>query len=193
MAWDVVVKYQDDDELIPPALKTFEDSDGKKFQQSWRILAYSDVPKYRDEMEYLEKYRFDETWDSANNLNVAENVVEDVYNYFGETVGTAGGGHDASPTHAGILVVTGEGGAWLKEGTQTKAELMAKEGKIAMVYLPDSRIKLFEPQDITFQQLVKLVKEKGKVHAFTAQGKLRVLDEEWAAQAEQGLKPEVPQ
>lgn len=190
LAWKVVVHYQDDDKLIPPAVKTFEDSDGKKFQQSWRILAYSDVPKYRDEMKYLENYRFDESWRSANNLNVADNVVDDVYNYFGATFG---GGHDPSPTHAGILVVTGPGGAWLKNETQTKRELMAKQEAIAMVYLSDAKIKLFEPKDITLSELTKLVKEQGKIHAYTAQGEHRVLDEEWADQAGQSLTSGVSQ
>jgi hypothetical protein len=190
LAWKVVVQWQDDDKRIPATVTIFKDSNGKELLQSWRIIAYSDVPSYEDNMKWLEKYRFDEPWDSANNLNVAKTVADGGYNYFGATFG---GGHDPSPTHAGILVVTGPGGAWLKHETQTKAELMAKEDKIAMVYLPDSKIELFEPKDITLPELIKLVKEKGKIHAYTAQGQLRVLDEEWADQAGQSLTSEVSQ
>lgn len=186
-AWWVVVHNQDDEKLIPPAVTIFEDSGGKKFQHSWRLVASVEASQSLLGLEWTETHRFDESWNSPNNLKVAEKAAENFgTNYFGTTFG---GVDDASPSHARILVVTGEGGAWLKDGTQTKKELMAKGDKIAMVYLPDSKIKLFEPKDITFQELVQLVNEKGKVHAYTAQGKLRVLDEEWANEAEQDLMP----
>jgi hypothetical protein len=175
MAWLIVVGYKDEGYTVPASITTVELPNGKLLYHSWRAIAMIDSVAHQTGFDGMKDYQLNNAWNSIENLEVADRVETSGYNYFGLTRIRF---HDHTDD-ARILAVIGDGGAWLKNESQTKEEFINQENKIAFVLHPNPGIELFEPRDITVPELIDLVVQHGEIHAYSADRRFLILDQEW--------------
>ncbi|MEA1950084.1 MAG: DUF1559 domain-containing protein [Planctomycetota bacterium] len=132
--------YHDAHGQFPPAYIT--DAEGRPMH-SWRVLL---LPYFGDQVIY-KMYRFDEPWNSPNNLRLASSL-EDMYR-----CPTTEDIETGTPLSTHFVAVTGPGTAWPGPESSKLEDFSDGDGNtIMLVEIAGSDINMLEPRDITLEQ-----------------------------------------
>lgn len=145
--------YEEVHGSLPPAV-TY-DASGRPMH-SWRVLILPHI----EEQALYSQYRFDEPWDSANNLQVAQ-AMPFIYQCPSSHVP----GTFATP----YLAVVGDDTLW-PDGVGLERKAISAEGigtsdKVLLVEVPYSKILWTEPRDLPVDELPLLWQQRTRQNA----------------------------
>ncbi|MES2790449.1 MAG: hypothetical protein V4719_12635 [Planctomycetota bacterium] len=147
------------DELPPLDIKPA----GSNHLHSWRLAVLTSAAKFdRDLAELIQNYRFGDSWKSANNLAIARTIHQGQSRYFIP--------EDRFGVPIQILAVRGSRGVWKNSGPTSAAELRRSSNLAVLAAVPGVSVGLFEPKDITQDELNALVTSGERIVVLQADG-----------------------
>ena len=163
--WTFVEDYAQQHGDLPPAITTNPQAGT---QYSWRTLIMKDMAT-TEIKSMMSTYRFDQDWNSSENTQCAI-ILSRAYNYFADD--------DAllKPV-ASIQALVDAKTIWQREASVDIQVLANRPAEIVLVIVPESRVSIFEPRDISKNELRDAIRKHKSIYALYADRSFRVLRE----------------
>ena len=163
--WTIVEDYAQQRGVLPPTATTNPQAGT---ECSWRAILMKERTT-PDIKSMMSAYRFDQDWNSSENTQCAITLAR-AYNYFADD--------DAllEPI-ASIQALVDAETIWQRAASVDVQALAHRADQIVLVMVPESHVGIFEPRDISKNELRELIRKYKHVYAFCADRSFRVLRE----------------